>query len=212
MPTWDTNARPMGIRMPPDGGYGGPVVGASNMPPPAQVPYRDGSQPAYSGKEVRNQWYGAPSQISWRTAGVVGVNGQPIAAQAVLRSPIFNLRPDLNALHGIDPDFAIAINRQSAYGVGGRLFLHTYGLDTIVEAIQLAIYTRELGHLSNPQVVEPISEWQEITSDVLDGDAETSIVAWTPGGNPIWYWGMEVRFDQQSAGANPALSTYMSFL
>lgn len=200
--------------MPPSAGYGGPTAPtAPRHAPlgPAGLPVRDGSQPAYDGKEVRNQWFGTPSPIQWVTAGVFGVNGEAIAAQAILRSVPFNLRPDLRALHGIDPDLAVAIDRQSAYGVGGRLFLHTYGLSTILEAVQLSIYTRELGHLSNPQLLEPISDWEEITADVVDGDAETSIVCWTPGGNPIWYWGVEVRFDQQSAGANPQLTTYMAF-
>ena len=201
--------------MPPSGGVGGPLAptvpdwGVPGMPGRFQP--RDGSPPAYTGQEVRNQWFGAPAQIVWNTVGVFGVNGEPIAAQAILRPPPFNLRPDLRALHGVDPDLAVGINRQSAYGVGGRLLMHTYGLSTILEAVQLAIYTRELAHLSNPELLEPISDWQEITADVIDGDAETSIVCWTPGGNPVWYWGVEVRFDQQSAGANPALTTYMAF-
>jgi len=186
-----------------------PVVPSEGGTRPSLAEWREAGHHSpykpYDGKEIRDSYVGGTFTGQWNTNAPVGVNGEPIAAQMIFASPIFDFRPELGAPEGIDPGAVVPIWRANAFGAGGRFFWQLYGVDAIPADIYLAVYCRDNVHLYNPQLMRSISQWEDITADFFATDGFSVLLELQPAGNPVRFWQTELRFDQREAGANPSL-------
>jgi len=143
-----------------------------------------------------------PAFGPWTQVGLVANQdfiASGVVGRAIWTSPLFDLRPDLKASHSYMPN-AYRINRSAAFGAGAKLMCQTYGHDTIVGNQDIAVYSVEYGHISEPQNIRWMQKRQEVTSDFFDnadGPEGCSILEIQPAGgsSPIRYWGVTLIFD-----------------
>jgi hypothetical protein len=152
---------------------------------------------------IGNAVYG-PSVIGPLTGTI-----DPLFARAIWRTPIFDLRPELNAASSYLPE-ASPVNRSGVYGAGARLTLETRGLDSISSAIR--VYSVELGGVSDPRQMLAMNQRLDVTSHFFDpiptGQGAppqrpglpglitgSSMMVWEPPANPLRYWQVAVIFE-----------------
>jgi hypothetical protein len=134
----------------------------------------------------------------------------PLFARAIWRTPIFDLRPELNAASSYLPE-ASPVNRSGVYGAGARLTLETRGLDTI-GVMPLRVYSIEMGGVSDPRQMLAMNQRLDVTSHFLDPIPTAqgappqlpglpglitggSMMVWEPPANPMRYWQVAVIFE-----------------
>lgn len=124
-------------------------------------------------------------------AGLVG--------QAIWRSPVFWLRPDLGTGPGAQKQNAVPLWRTPVYGGTTSVFVTLWGIADLT--LDLRFTSTELAMIDSPVVtagqLPQISQPQDITADVYDGEDACILTFSPPAANgPVQFWQILLTVDQ----------------
>ena len=181
---------------------GTPAPGA-----PTTWPHSPHLPPTRAKNPIRAVWWGAERSPTWGIAPA----GAPVdvVRQGVISSPVFDLRPDLRHSQG-SPSPAVPIYRPAG---GGYLYLQISRIqDAVDQLTSLEVTSTERGHVSRADLVQVISEPEDITALILPTAQAVIIPIQPPGsGFNVRYWACDLRFNVLINKPDPTLTIWMSF-
>lgn len=152
-------------------------------------------------------WFGPRLTGSWQ------VDADPQLLNSFFwRSPIFDMRP---YLRGLVPDGAASapgkVSGLPMWAQSAQLYVQVEspsvaGGLSAADLRGLEVLATERAHISNPQLISPVSVPQDLTEEFsVVGDSV--ILGWSPYGDsaPVRYWQLELKFQVRDNLGNAAL-------
>jgi hypothetical protein len=164
----------------------------------------DAALPGSDGGKPKAFWAQNPSKLTFGTVNTdygTPTSGTAVS-QAIWRTPLFDLRPDLGYRSGLRGN-TVPIAREVMLGTEFGLFCyirHTGGTTRFVTLPGIRAYSIEVGSTYDPGLADILQTPIDITLDVLNGrlrpvaQQSTAMLRWVPE-QQLRYWGVIVVFD-----------------
>lgn len=124
-----------------------------------------------------------PRALGW------GFGSGNVARTALWGSSVMNLRTDLRGVTSREPG-GVPVNRLFAL----QLFIAVSGLAQ--NHVGMEVYKAELGHPTDPELVDQFTPWTNITANLSTGTDLAILNYFPPGsGYQMLYWQVKLRFD-----------------
>jgi hypothetical protein len=144
-------------------------------------------------------WFSGKVNLSW--------SGVAPNLEAVWRSPIYDLRPNLRQFHSngsqgnnINTQRAVPVWVGGGGGGGGKLYVQISNLLDNANALDnLELTSQEFAHISDPGALVTVTPEEDITTS-LNSSVDSVVLTFTPigEGTPVRYWSIILRFTKLS--------------
>ena len=158
--------------------------------------------PAPRPSSVPGLWVGSKLPLQNRFAD----GTSPVFRTMTWSTPVFDLRPELDAAPGIAPTNSVPLWRQ-LFGTGGKLWLQVSGFNTAFSTkTGLRVRSTEFAHVIDPGAMAQIDDPEDVTAEAV-GTAPSAIWQFSApgGGYPCRFWRLEFTIEYLLEHADPNL-------